>query len=507
MAVDAELDAIPEIELKLGLYALFRLPELAGVIPGIKAVRRVPDYRLTTVYYDTEDLRLFRWGVTLCRQAGGKDAGWHLKLPAQEDAREEISLPLSARDNGEIPKSLSDIVTAVRRGATLKPVAKLQTDRRPLLLVNEDDEPFAELVDDTVSILDGKRVAARYREIEISALLPDVDDQLRAVSSYLTDHGAIPGHTQKVATALGPRALDPADIAQLPIPEPRDPAGQAVHAIICRHVHQFLQEDIRFRRNLPDSVHQLRVAARRLRSSLHVFKQLVDEQWAKDLRAELGWAARELGPVRDSEVLLDRLINHTASLSSNESGVAARVIEKSLQQRSSDAQVVAEVALRSDRYLRLLDQLVAAAMTPPLTPEADRSCSQVFPPLVETSWRKLAKDVKGLDVDGPADVWHETRITAKKARYAVEAVEPVFGKRMKRFGTSMAKVTDVLGDHQDAYVAQQTLVGLAESPTIDGATGFALGQLHAVEVADELRLRHKFWMLWPDIIKAHQRAQ
>src|SRR2546423_12795137 len=64
-----------EREVKLGAGPGFHLPDLAGVLDGV-AVGAPETVRLETVYFDTPDLRLARWGVSLRRRAGG---GWTLK--------------------------------------------------------------------------------------------------------------------------------------------------------------------------------------------------------------------------------------------------------------------------------------------------------------------------------------------------------------------------------------------------------------------------------------------
>jgi hypothetical protein len=65
-------------------------------VAGVAAVSEPAEEILDAVYYDTADLRLIRAGVTLRRRTGGEDAGWHLKLPAGADTRDEIRLPLAA---------------------------------------------------------------------------------------------------------------------------------------------------------------------------------------------------------------------------------------------------------------------------------------------------------------------------------------------------------------------------------------------------------------------------
>ena len=64
----------------------------------------------------------------------------------------------------------------------------------------------------------------------------------------------------------------------------------------------------------PEGVHQARVATRRLRSDLRTFRPLLDREWASALRTELDWLARELGVVRDGDVMLERMRTHASQL-------------------------------------------------------------------------------------------------------------------------------------------------------------------------------------------------
>jgi len=162
--------------------------------------------------------------------------------------------------------------------------------------------------------------------------------------------------------------------------------------------------------------------------------------------------------------------------------------------------------LRSERHVTLLGDLVAAAAEPRLTPEADRSSREVFPRLVERAWRRLAKAVDALDLAGPAEDWHRARILAKRARYAAESVAPVLGPEAKRLGDALKRVTDLLGDHHDAWVAQQRLRDLAALPAVDGATGLALGLLDALEAQREREDRELFLMVWPEVRAVHRAA-
>ena len=132
---------------------------------------------------------------------------------------------------------------------------------------------------------------------------------------------------------------------------------------------------------------------------------------------------------------------------------------------------------------------------PRLTEAAAAPARESLPPLLDKAWRKLAKEVKALTLDGPADEWHETRITAKRARYAAEALAPVFGAPAKSLASALGGVTEQLGEHQDAAIAQEMCRSLAGK--FDGPTGFSLGLLHAYEVESELIARVRLREQWP----------
>src|SRR5690348_11375653 len=116
-----------EREVKLGAGPAFRLPDLSGVVDGV-TVGEPETLRLETVYYDTSDLRLARWGVSLRRRAG---EGWTLKLPPTTTdgliERDELTFESNAR---KPPAAAVDVVRAYVRGSELVPVARLSTVRR-----------------------------------------------------------------------------------------------------------------------------------------------------------------------------------------------------------------------------------------------------------------------------------------------------------------------------------------------------------------------------------------
>jgi len=500
-----------EIERKLRVDGLFQIPDLAWRCPSVASVEMGTPFTLRATYYDTPDLRLFRWRVTLRRRAGGSDEGWHLRLPvdgADPRTRDEVRLP---GQFDEVPEELLRIIRALVREQRLQPIVTLRTERAPRVLRDADGRARAELVDDRVAVLDvdgSERIAMEFREIEVEALADSTghldESMLDEVVEALVEQGAVPSRMSKAATALGPRTLAPPDIPEPVWPDPHEPASDAVRAYLRLHARRFILQDVRVRRDLPDAVHQLRVAARRLRSGLRVFRPLIDREWADRLRGELAWAASGLGVARDSEVLLDRLDEAIDALGEPDRSVARGIVDPFMQERVERGRREVEQTLASDRYAQLIIDLVDAATEPRWTDGARESCERVLPPLARKAFRRLARDVKSLDESSTGADWHEARIAAKRARYAAEAIAPVFPERVGEFATGMSTITDILGTHQDAEVARQVLREVSEQATAEQA--LTLGRVYQAQVTDQAHDRAAFAEAWPRVHRLATKA-
>ncbi len=499
-----------EVEHKFTVSSDFQIPDLvsAGVVSGWRPSEVLS---LRAVYYDTEDLRLIRSGITLRRRTGGPDEGWHVKLPisaARAWEREEIRLPLA----DFVPAELADFVMPITRGGRLEPQATVLTQRTPLEVVDATGTVRAEIVDDRVEVRSPSGRVAIFREIEVEASDPDSDlSVMEAIAEAFTACGARRSTMSKAAGVLGPRAQLPPDLAPLTMPGPHGVVGDAVVAALAGYARHLVIWDIAVRRDAPDAVHQVRVACRRLRSALRTFAPLFDPAVIDPIREELTWLANELGPWRDTEVIAERLGRNVTELGADPDAVA--YLTQHFSTRLVDARLSALAALRSDRHNLLLDDLVDLVRTPPLLPQGYLPVADVLPGLVWSTWRALRRAVRKLDLDGPAEQWHAARIKAKRARYAVDVAAAVYGESVSRFADRLSLVTDALGEHQDAHVAQTMLDDLAHrrasspmmtAPTADVA--FVLGRMHAKEVADEIGARRAFHEAWPMARKAARRS-
>ena len=492
-----------EIERKFRVHGLFELPDLSAEGCARRAHVGAP-FEMSAVYHDTDELTLFRWGITLRRREGGKDEGWHMKLPvpgSDGSARDELHLDLSAGPVGSVPGALVEVVSPLLHELPLAPVLNLSTVRTPIVLQDADGHDLVEVVDDLVTIRHDGRVVSVFREIEVELLTttPAAVEVLECVSRMLLRQGAESSSVSKAASALGPRTSEPPDVPPFPYPGPDGLAVDAIRAVLTQHVRHLLLADVAVRRDLPDSVHQMRVAARRLRSSLTTFAPLLDADACTEMREDLRWLARELGAIRDTEVMKDRLDQHCDALDPDDAGHCREVIDPQLDTRMAAARSSALAALRSDRHQQLVDDLMDAAVAPPVTTAAFQPCSTALPPLLQRTWRRLARSISALDLEGPSTPWHEARIKAKRARYAAEALEEVFGRPMRKLADALAEVTEVLGDHQDAHVAQTLLRELASQSGVSGTTGLSLGLLHAYETTVEMQDRQRFQQIWPEV--------
>ncbi len=492
-----------EVERKLSVPTSFALADVMAPLAALGDVNRETLRTLTAVYYDTEDFRLARSRVTLRRRTGGNDSGWHLKLPPVDlvsDAREEIVLPISSGRPGRVPSALSSLVVALTGGQPLLPLATQRTKRTPYVVHSSDGQPGVEIVDDLVTITDGAQSGTAYREVEVEVL--GAAQLLEPVVAVLTAAGA----EASTSPSKGIRAL----VGEAPLlalieigdrPRPKDPAADAVRFHVRTQVAAILTQDQRIRRHLPDSVHQYRVAARRLRSVLQAFAPLVDDDWGRGVRTELGWIASVLSQSRDREVLEARLVAAVRSLPPVADGAAALVvIQQHLDAELAEAKASIETAMASARYSELMAMLHTAAADPQTTELASGQASAVLPPLAQASWRKLAKQGRRLhnELEGHDDHWHRTRITAKRARYTVEACVPVFGGPAKKFAKQLEYVTELLGEHQDAAIAAELVQQLATKAR--GARGpFALGVLYAQQRSRVDATRHEFVEAWPRV--------
>ena len=274
----------------------------------------------------------------------------------------------------------------------------------------------------------------------------------------------------------------------------RSQAGDAVRSALAAAATRLLRHDPGVRiGDDPEDVHQARVATRRLRSDLRTFRALLDPERSGSLRDELKWAGDLLGDLRDADVLLDRLRRQADGLPTRDAVAVAGLLRRLVAEQDAARARLLE-ALRSERYVELVERLVAFAQVPPLVGAWAEPAQAVLPALVKPAWRHLERTVAGLDSEPPPEQLHQVRIRAKRFRYAAEAVAPAVGKDAVRLASAVADLQSVLGDHHDAYVAEAWL--REKAAEADPAQVLVAGELISLQRLEAAELERQWPPAW-----------
>jgi CHAD domain-containing protein len=278
-------------------------------------------------------------------------------------------------------------------------------------------------------------------------------------------------------------------------------AGDVLLAHVEEQVRRIRALDGPVRLDTADAVHKMRVATRRLRSALATFAPLVRADVVRPLGGELRWLAAELGAVRDAEVLRMRV--QAAVEAGAGGGVeapgAAGIADAELGALHRAAHDRLLVVLDGERYRALLAALDDLVASPPLTELAAESAGTSLPRLVARSFERVRRVVRAADRTADdaerEELMHDARKAAKRARYAAETVDPVFGADAVAFAGAMEAVQEALGEHQDSVLAQERLRDLARhTPSTEAA--FLYGRLHALEEVQAARSREHVDAAW-----------
>lgn len=483
MAADKQPSRHNEVERKFSVVETTVSPSFEG-LSAIGRVERSPVQHLDAVYFDTPTHDLAAHLITLRRRTGGPDAGWHLKLPAGADARTEVRLPLGEDASDAVPEELKDVVLAIVRRSPLAPVARIETARTVDVLYAPSGAELAEFCDDEVTASAGSDERQVWREWELE-IAEDVDPDTGAqlldrLANRLLDAGAEPaGHASKLARVLATSSGDA---------PPAVASADPVHRAIAEQVQQLLVWDRAVRADVWDSVHQMRVATRKIRSLLRASEEsfgIDDDAWVLE---ELRLLAGILGTARDAEVLAERYERALDGLPPElvRGPVRERLVEGA-KRRYQAGWRRSLTAMRSERYFRLLDALDELVAT---GPTGSAKGVERQPTTIEYPYRAVRKAMKKAKVAAadatvsPAhrdETLHKVRKRAKQLRYTAAALG-------KQDVAECAKVVQtLLGDHQDSVVSREHLSEEAVTAHQANEDTFTYGVLFQLEA--ELALR------------------
>ncbi|MGC9360653.1 MAG: CHAD domain-containing protein, partial [Anaerolineae bacterium] len=343
-------------------------------------------------------------------------------------------------------------------------------------LSREDQASVVMLSREGRSVVDGPGVG---RKLTSWVLEGNDQEACQLVEERLRAHGAqdspIPA-----ARLLGQTAQAPADVL-VPAVRRDATAGSVLQTALARDVQELLfrlvgvplDED-------PEDVHRARVVTRRLRGLFRTFGNLLQLESTPEWLDELAWLADQLGPVRDADVMLQRL-GETSLMLRVEDRPAAEAIMARLADRRRQCWGDLMNALRLPRCVTLLDGLVALASEGlPLASRAQGPAAFVLAKHTHKRWRRLKRRVKQMPPDPSETDLHRTRIAAKRMRYACETAALAVGEPATLLADEVGALQDMLGAHQDAVVLRDWLRHVARE---NRDLALAASELAGIEAA------------------------
>lgn len=445
------MSLIREPELKLVAGEGFRL---SGV-PG----RRLPPRRLDLTRYDTADHRLSSLGFRLQREVEGRAVVWQL------DRLGEWKIQATGGKSGP-PETISGPLKGVLRSQKLLAVQTARVDRFTRA-VNSSRQQVAEVVVDT---LRGK--TGTSREIRVVPAEGNQRSELVDLQARLAENNAKPMRPWRRLQQPGSKA----------------PASEHLQFRFTRESRELLAHDPGTR--LGDDAEQLRkfrVAIRRLRALVRAGGSMLDAEWVRRTRGELEWLGKVSGEVRDLDVLIDYLASEIEAIGADTQ--AAEPIIKELRTGREQARESLTAALDGERYFDLLDALNKASRSLPI-----RKSKTSVKAMARKEFRKLRKAAKLLDPAPDDGALHSLRIQGKRARYAAELAEVSGRKSANRFLSRAKLFQDLLGEHQDAVVAEQKIRDLV--PALDGPAGLVAGRIIERLRSKKSKVRKRLPEVW-----------
>ncbi len=245
-----------------------------------------------------------------------------------------------------------------------------------------------------------------------------------------------------------------------------------------------------------ENLHEHRVAARRTRAFVRAARDYVDPDWRREVADPLGELGEATGPVRDLDVLLDHIRTELDTIAEPDPVGGATLVDRLESERREARKKLVE-ALDRAAYRRVLGRM---RVPPRLAVGVD---SVPLEEIARKEFRRLAKGVSQLG-SNPADAAiHRLRIALKRARYASELSAPE-GKRGRRFLGDAKTLQTLLGEHQDAAVAE---VRLRATTVFDAATAaaFVAGRLAERQRIRRERVLEQLPAAWKRLRKSARR--
>lgn len=505
-----------EIELKLGLPGSEAESAVVACMHehsyGVEALDPV---RNLDTYLDTFDWSLMKNKLALRYRVSNGAAMYTLKsIGAIEEGiakRMEREIPLDRPV--DVPalirvKEIRKLVEGMIFPRKLLEQIQIRTDRRRYRVISPEEAEI-ELAFDTSSFslrgLHKPRRAPRRIELE-AEIRKGPETALRALASLLSSKFHYPPSTaSKLEVALKRFKITP------PSKKPSEKLRVRLDDRLDLALRKILTDQFRrFRDQLPglqrdidtEFVHQARVATRRMRSALRLFRGAAPESPASYLEGELKWLGGVLGKVRDLDVFLLNLSRFRGQIEHFPAG-RKKAFEKWIGRRRRAPLMALGQALESPRYRhferRILQFLERPLPSRPRAPRAMKPLREVAPLFITEKFDAVIEQGRAVLAKPKLRQFHRLRIQMKRLRYACEFMGPAYDGALDLFIERTVEIQDCLGDLQDTVFTREFVDSLRadwQGKLVDPDLLFILGEVYQLQSEIARERQDQFGEIW-----------
>lgn len=505
-----------EIELKLVLPG----PEAETAIvenmreKGFK-VKELEPVRNIDIYLDTFDWSLLKKRLALRYRVSNGKAMYTIKgIGPIEDGiakRTETEVPLEGPVDvpTEIPvREIRNLVEGIIFPRKLLEHIQVRTDRRPYRVISPEGAKIELAFDTSNFSLRGLHKPRRTRKLyELEAeLLAGPEAALSSLASLLSGtFGYPPSTASKLEVAIERFKVS------LPAKKPPEKYLALLDDRLDLVVRKILAHQLdRFREHLPgvhrdidtEFVHQARVATRRMRSALRLFRDAVPQSTGEFLAGELRWLGGMFGAVRDLDVFLlnlSRFQKQIKRFTAKKKKVFENWIEK---QRRAPLNALSQ-ALASPRYgnfeRRLIRFLEGPLPARPRAPLAVKRVREVAPLIIKEKFDAVIEQGCTVLEKPKLKQFHRLRIQMKRLRYACEFMAPAYDGALDPFIERTVDIQDCLGEIQDAVFTKgfiDSLFDVWRGKLVGPALVFILGEIYQLQEEIAREYQERFGKIW-----------
>ncbi len=480
-----------EIEWQLAARDLSQVRQWLSDHSGVDGftIEPRPGRTIYDTYLDTDDWRIHRAGYALrLRDLPGRAEATLKDLAPGSNGlriRREINEPLPAAEQTALAQSSGPVSARIHDVVGTRPLRTLfrvRTQRECFAVMQDEGEQAAEIaLDETIVASADGGSRARLKRVDVEALTESAQQSLEGLVDHLRVECALePAADSKYEVGLkstGLAAPLSSDLGSMLI-DPTLSIGEIARANLRRHLWTWLTCEPAARLGEDEErLHELRVAGRRLDTSLGLFQDYLPKSIVRQRPA---WKAlvRTLGTVRDLDVQLAELDRFGSELNDIDRQRLEPLRGRLRAERqSARARMLAVLDRASTRHL--VERLRLALFKPNrmAVKRNNPVAALVAPKLIRRTFKKLRRAAEEARKHMSAVAYHEVRRRTKRLRYAIESFEGVYGDSAPDLLQAIRRLQTSLGSHQDAHVAANRFRAMAGTRTykMPGETVFLMG--------------------------------